>query len=319
MNKDIQILNCLHGIYPRSESLVTVSRDFDRDRITQDQLAYRQKTDLDKLVKLQKKLDFNYIEDGKLNWQDIFRPIVEATDNLSKGALYRWFDCNTFFRQPEFCGKLALKINKINQFFPKINTKQRKITLPSPYTFTKLVSNRTPRNFDYILFSISEVLSLIINHLYNKGVSFFQLNEPFAAYYGLSLQEATKLASAINAIGHKRNFKLAVNFFFGDAVPCIKNIGKKIDIDIIGIDFFKTNLHQLPNDLSFEVMAGIVNGRNSLIEEEKTLARFVKRIINYFNLKSLYITHNCDLELVPENIAVKKLGVLAKVKELFNK
>src|SRR5438874_4873943 len=94
------IQSFIHGMYPRSQDLVTISRDFERKRKTLADLQAQQEKDTKAYLRLQKSLPFSSYEDGKCIWHDIFRPIAQATDGLSIGTLTRWFDNNTFFRQP---------------------------------------------------------------------------------------------------------------------------------------------------------------------------------------------------------------------------
>ncbi len=89
-----KVISFIHGIYPRSESLAQMTRDVGRKRKTEEELLAAQKKDTNHLLALQKKHGFLYGEDGMLLWQDIFRPIVEATDGMIVGPLTRWFDNN---------------------------------------------------------------------------------------------------------------------------------------------------------------------------------------------------------------------------------
>ena len=39
-----------------------------------------------------------------LAWQDLFRPLVDASEGLEAGGLTRFLDTNTFFRAPHATG-----------------------------------------------------------------------------------------------------------------------------------------------------------------------------------------------------------------------
>lgn len=317
-----KIKTFIHGIYPRSQNLVRVTRDLDRGRAKASDYKRELGSDFNSLITSQKEAKFDYLETGLLNWQDIFRPIVEATDGLEAEVITRWFDNNTFFRQPRITkNKLKFDEKKLAKFLfrasgnqPASNASQSdagwKVTLPSPFTFAKSV-DAGDWNFDKTLGEITEILSLVCDLLIARGVSFVQFNEPYLVYHEASNKDLNSFNKSIRKIIGKRNgTKTSVQFYFGD----VSKIIKKIDLssfDVLGIDFYKTNpksLPKIPNDIS----AGIVEGRNSLIEEQENLVKFVSGLLNKTE-GELYITNNSDLELLPQEVAAKKIKVLGKV------
>lgn len=308
----------IHGIYPRSEQLVSASRDFDRKRKTERQLVSQQKADLASLTRLQTELGFDYIEDGKLSWQDIFRPLVESCPGLQAGALSRWFDNNTFFRQPVVVGKLSLDKEKLNQFFPKISKGSWKVTLPSPFCFAKLVYGQD--SFSKTLPAVTSLLAEVINHLEKRGVAMIQLNEPYLGYHGAKKTDISLFIKSISALmPPKRRLKLGVHFYFGDCRPLISALFGKLPVDALGIDFYKTSLSGLPGNFGYELIAGVVEGRNSLLERQQVLLEFTQKLAHKLNPPKIYLSNNSDLELLPEAIARKKLVILAKVSKKLGK
>src|SRR5205085_868430 len=65
--------------------------------------------------------------------------------------------------------------------------------------------------------------------------------------------------------------RLAVHFYFGDAAPFVTALNNQSIADIVGVDFYKTSLSSLPKKLTFDLIAGILDGRNSLIETPSAL------------------------------------------------
>jgi len=173
----------IHGKYPRSAELVEISRDVDRKRRKPSELAKQYKTDLKNLLQAQKKSKLDYLTDGALPWQDIFRPIIETADGFTTGPLTRWFDNNCFFRQPIITSKLNINIKKLDQWFTTIIPKTKwQVTLPSPFTFAKLIEDTTTKNFTESLEKITDLLISIIKYLDKKGVAIIQLNETYLPY-----------------------------------------------------------------------------------------------------------------------------------------
>ncbi|MBI4078692.1 MAG: hypothetical protein HY429_00100 [Candidatus Levybacteria bacterium] len=305
----------IHGVYPRSEYLAKTSRDVDRKRLTQRDLVKAQKKDFTDFVALQKKAHFSFVEDGKLSWQDIFRPIVETSSGITVGSLTRWFDNNSFFRQPIFDSIVTINTNKLKDYFHAIiPMKKWKVTLPSPYCFAKLSLGKNGETFEDKLQKATVIIASLVSYLSKKGVSLVQLNEPAIPYYGGSKYNLSLFTKSIAHIAkQKGGAKLAVHFYFGDAAAAVCSLALTKNVDIVGIDFYKTSLSDLPTNVSFDVLAGIVDGRNSLLENKTALRAFVKEAIKKLSPKNLYISNNSDMDFLPETVARQKVALLGEV------
>jgi len=311
----------IHGLYPRSADLVQTSRDVGRKRLPESALGKQQKKDVSQLLSLQKDYSFDYIEDGHLTWHDIFRPIVEASRGIETGALTRWFDNNCFYRQPIITGKIDINLSKLKPFTtPSATSKKWKVTLPSPYTFAKLSEDTTTSNFEKTMENVTQLLAKIVEDLAIRGVQIIQLNEPAIPYFQASKKELQLFKKAIDKIStKKKNARLAVNFYFGDATEGVKALVGTTGVDIVGIDFYKTNLASLPKKVSFDIIAGVIDGRNSLLENEKIVGAFLKQVVKTLTPGTLYISNNSDLELLPEPVAREKLKIIHKLQTALNK
>lgn len=313
----MKIYSYIHGIYPRSSDLVHITRDLDRGRAKVSEYEKTLKRDYEKLIKAQKNAGLDFIESGNLSWQDIFRPITQSTDGLESEVITRWFDNNTFFRQPRITkNKLKFDEKKFAKFLPRVSGKQ-KVSLPSAFTFAKSLG-RGGWSFDKALGEITEILGKVYNYLEERGVSFIQFNEPYLVYYEPSAKDIEQFNKSVRKIvGKKNGVKTGVQFYFGDVSKIIKKIDLE-NFDVLGIDFYKTNPKSLPK-ISIDLAAGIVEGRNSLIEDPKSLEKFASSLISKTE-GDLYITNNSDLELLPETVAAKKIEILGKVQAaLFKK
>ena len=80
---------------------VQATRDLDRGRTTQEAVDAQVERDLQQLVAAEEHAGLDLLSDGMLRSQDLFRPLVEAADGLERGALTRFLDTNTFYRAPQ--------------------------------------------------------------------------------------------------------------------------------------------------------------------------------------------------------------------------
>lgn len=316
---NIQIF--IHGIYPRSQNLVQVSRDVERGRYSPILLDQQRKKDLEFLLKIQKSYDFDHYEDGKLTWQDCFRPIIEATKGIEAGPLTRFFDNNCFYRQPIIFSKIQIDLKKLDKFFPEIKPhKKWKVTLPSPFLFAKLSYDKKTDKFEQTLNNLTELTAKIIDYLSLKNVEIIQLNEPYIPYLQVEKKELQLYKKTLNVLNqYKHKSRLGVHFYFGDAKNAIKTLINDSQVDIVGIDFYKTDLTDLPSNVPFDIIAGVIDGQNSLFEDKKTLISFLKKAQKKLSPRNLYIANNSDLELLPESVAREKLKIISNLRVLLNK
>lgn len=308
----------IHGIYPRSESLVIATQGLDRGRITSQEVGIQQDKDTQTLVDIQVAEGFCYIEDGKITWQDIFRPFVITSvgfRNDEDGEVTRWFDNNSFYRKPVITGRLVPDFAQLDRYFPEIEDKLRwKVTLPSPFTFAKLCEDTTTEKFDGTLENITQLIKATVEHLETRGVSFIQLNEPHIPYYGSKQSDIDALIASLKSLDIKnRRAILALHSYFGDSAPLVKRLEDESIVDALGVDFLKTRVEDLPTQMHHGLIAGVVDGRNSYIEKPDELSFFIDQIAEHARATTIYITHNTDLEFLPETVARKKVKLIGGI------
>src|SRR6266545_3141860 len=124
------------GIYPRSEALVQATRDVDRGRTTLEAVDRQVEDDLQELVHIQQDAGLDLLADGMLRWQDLFRPLLEASEGLRTGALTRFLDTNTFYRAPEADGVSPRLAAPLDERYVSSIPRPKLVTLPSPYALS---------------------------------------------------------------------------------------------------------------------------------------------------------------------------------------
>ena len=89
------------GIYPRNETLIESTRLYDKTLRKQ---FNKEKT---RLLRIQSKNKFNYITDPLIDWDDNIRPFTDNLKGIEKGPLTRYYENNTFYRQPIITNKIT--------------------------------------------------------------------------------------------------------------------------------------------------------------------------------------------------------------------
>jgi 5-methyltetrahydropteroyltriglutamate--homocysteine methyltransferase len=288
------------GIYPRSEELVQATRDLDRGRTTPEAVAEQVGRDLDELVSVQKKAGLDLLADGMLGWQDTFRPFVEGADGLEPGALTRFLDTNTFYRAPNATNDAPTLRQPLGDEYVASLRGPRLVTLASPFALSH-GTGLSPK-------AIAEgVLKPQIDAL--QDVELVVLSEPF-----LTREETASLddvAEALTVLGGGP--RLALWLTFGSASRLLGQGLSELPVDAIGIDFYATQATDVPDGLGKLLLAGVLDARNSTLEDPREIASFAASLRER-GVTEIALVPNGDLQYVSESIARQKLARLGAAK-----
>ena len=287
------------GIYPRSEQLVQATRDLDRGRTTEEAVDEQVERDLAELVSVQQAAGLDLLSDGMLGWQDLFRPLLEATDGLETGALTRFLDTNTFYRAPHATTAMPKLTGPLDERYLPPVPGPKVVTLPSPYALSE--GTGVPAT------AIAEnVLKPVIESL---DAELVVLSEPF---FGREQGSPDVLAEPFEKLAGGP--KLALQLTFCNAREPLQNGLAELPVDAIGIDFYATHLVDVPKGFGKLLLAGIVDARSSALEDPRELADFAERLRNDREVEHVALVPNGDLQFVSERIAREKLQRLGAAK-----
>jgi 5-methyltetrahydropteroyltriglutamate--homocysteine methyltransferase len=299
------------GIYARSEALVQLTRDLDRGRTTEEAVEEQREADLRSFLGAQREAGLDYLSDGLLNWQDIFRPFDEAARGLEPGPLTRLLNTNTFYRAPAATGEAPRLLEPLGEPYFRIGDLPRGrwvATLPSPHALAASAAaspagDLTPR-------AVAEgILGPQIRWLAANGCAMVVLQETALFGGGSGIYP---LSDALDAL--QSPLPIALQLPFGDSGNVLGEL-VELDVAAIGVDFYATDLEALPRPFPKTLLAGVVDARNSLLEEPEEIAGFGRRLLEELE-GELHLVPNGDLQFVPEKIAAQKvvrLGEAARV------
>lgn len=299
-----------HGIYPRSESVVQATRDLDRGRTTPDRVEEAFRRDKEEFLDLQRNAGLDLLSDGLLRWQDLFRPLVESSQGLEAQVLVRWFHNNSFFRAPAVRGKPAF--GDSGQWFePNGFSEPRVATLPSPFLFSRAAQSDQDR--DALMLDLAkDVLAPAAAKLVAAGSSLVHLEEPWLPSSGIEDSSWEALEQALGPIREAtEDATLVLHLYYGDASPYVDRL-RRFPVDAVGIDFTDTDLDSLSAPLETGLVAGVLDGRRSVIEDPEEVAGFVFRVVDRLEPSTLHLSSGSDLELLGEQVARKKVEVLGE-------
>ena len=288
------------GLYPRSEKLVQATRDLDRSRTTQEAVDAQVQQDREALIAVQQEAGLDLLSDGMLTWQDVFRPLLEASDGLELGPLTRYLDTNTFYRAPHATTATPALSTPLGEGDIARLPGPRLVTLPSPFALAQGTGVEP----------VTIAQSVLKPQLDALDAELVVLSEPFLPRADQA--DLSSLAGALEQLGGGP--KLVLWFPFSDARQLLEQGAADLPVDGIGIDFYATHLSDLPKGIGKLVLAGVIDARSSAVEDSRELAEFAQRLQQDREIENLALVPNGDLQFVAEPIAREKLVRLGAAK-----
>jgi len=288
------------GIYPRSEQLVQATRDLDRGRTPQQAVDEQVEGDLAELVSVQQQAGLDLLTDGMLRWQDLFRPLLEASEGLETGALTRFLDTNTFYRAPHATTAAPKLAGSLDERYVAPLPGPRLVTLPSPFALAQGTGVPALTIAENVLKPALEAVD----------ADLVVLAEPF--FGRAEVAALSELEQSLAALGGGP--RLALQLTFCDArAPLEQGLGE-LPVDAIGIDFYGTHLSDVPKGFDKLLLAGVIDARSSTLEDPREIASFAERLQNEREVEEIALVPNGDLQFVSQRIAREKLVRLGAAK-----
>jgi 5-methyltetrahydropteroyltriglutamate--homocysteine methyltransferase len=310
----IKIFAYQHGIYPRSEQVVAATRGLDRGRVDRAAVDAAFAEDLASLVRAQKDAGLDFFSDGLLAWQDIFRPLMEGLGPIKPEPLVRWFDTNTFFREPDLSGRLPA-LTGLDGILPDGSLPRPRIaTLPSPYMFSRAA--RTDRDRNRLMVELAQnVLRPAAQAAVKAGAELVHLEEPWLTYVGIQAGDWGPLEEALGKLRQNLQASLVFHTYFGDAAPHIERL-RKLPVDAIGVDLVETDMAALGSNWDQALVAGVMNGRSSILESAEATAELARHLADRVSPRNLYLSSTCELGFLPTSLAERKIQRLGEAASL---
>jgi methionine synthase II (cobalamin-independent) len=121
---------------------------------------------------------------------------------------------------------------------------------------------------------------------------------------------------AIRSVVENNPGEFVIQTYFGDVAPLFSRL-LELPVRGIGIDLFETDVSSLSEQTSKTLVLGVVDCRESYVEDPHWIADTVRKLSEQVDVQDLIFASNSDLKFVPQGIANQKLEALSKASELF--
>ena len=294
---------------PRPARLRLAINRRDRGEITSEELASIEDEVTIEVIGEQIEAGVDLITDGQVRWDDDQTHIMRRLSGVEIGGLERYFDTNTYYRQPEVVGPVGLRepvLVRDYQFAAQHSTRPVKALITGPYTLATLSLDKHYGSRDKLTLALAQELRQEVQALADAGAPCIQVNEPAIV---LDKEEIAAFVQALTLLLEDVRTETAVYTWFGDATGILPAL-LETPADTIGLDFVwgRDNWEALKG-VRFEKKLGfgIVDARNTRLESPEQISEAIVRVSEFVPPERLYVNPSCGLEYLPREVAFEKL------------
>jgi len=311
----------LTGPFPRSEAVVAATRDLDRGRASAEAVEDLFDRSEREVVALERRLGFDTVTGGYLRWADLFRPFAETWEGFSVGPLTRWFETNTFFRQPILNAPPGRAKGAVAARLPpavRADPGRAGVILPGPYTFAGLLNNRSGETDEALVHRLGRLLAEEVRELVGAGYATFQFTEPLLVDRPPERALAEAVVAAYTSVhAGAGNATTIVWTYGGDAVPAFPLLDR-LPVSVVGVDLAETDWEAIPPSSARRGLGlGVVDPRTTLVEEAADVVRIVHALKERRRPSIVWLGPGGPLDLVPWEPATRKLHLLPAARQML--
>lgn len=281
----------------------------DRGEISEEDLANVADEVTAEVIQEQIGTGLDLIADGQIRWDDGQTYMARGMDGFHINGLTRYFDTNTYYRQPIAEKKILWKHPATvtgYQYATGRSSKPVKAIVTGPYTMAGLSQSGCYSNLRSLAIDLAKALNQEALALQDAGAQLIQFDEPLIVR---NKQDIGLLQEVSELVTKGLNVKVAVYTWFGD-ISGIEKDFFQLPFNVIGLDFIMGHgnykaLSAFPKEK--ELAAGIVDARNTRMESVDQLVESLITISGLVPVDRLYVNPTAGLEYLPRPTARAKL------------
>ena len=254
------------------------------------------------------------INDGQVRWDDLLAPFARAWRGVSRGPLERFYDNNTYLRQPVIEGVIVTDGRTLVRDLELAQTVARtelKAAVCGPLTFATLAAeDRAFRSLEDRVLAVAEAIALEIRGLGAAGARLVDVEDPAVVarpdLVGLAHRAYERLAGS--------GVPIALQAYFFPADGILDELAR-FPVAQVGIDVRSRETRVLDRLGALEgrtVVLGAVDARNTRLETADEVARLVDVAARALGPERVWVAPTTGLEYLPHDVATRKLAVLVE-------
>jgi 5-methyltetrahydropteroyltriglutamate--homocysteine methyltransferase len=250
------------------------------------------------------------INDGQVRWDDLLAPFARAWNGCDRGPLERFYDNNTYFRQPVITGPITTEGNTLVrdfEFARGVARGELKAAVCGPLTFATLAEDHHYKSLEDRTLAVADAITKEVRGLGAAGATLVDVEEPALVahpeHFALARAAIERLAVA--------GVPIALQTYFFPADPLLDALAA-FPVAQVGVDVRSRDTHALErlNALRQTIVLGIVDARNTRVETESELVKLIEAALKQIPADYLWLAPTTGLEYLPHDVAVQKLKAL---------
>lgn len=314
------------GSYPRiddsheGQRLRRAIAKWERGELPRDGLRAVQAGILREVVREQNATGVDLVTDGEVTWYDSQSHFASRLDGFEIGALERYFDTNTYYRQPRADGTVRWRSAITVDDFREASAASPvpvKAVVTGPYTLAALseggISETSPLIKDLAAAMAREVEALV-----KAGAREIQIDEP-ALVLRTSLPKGyDEIAAAL--VHGKGAARLWLSTYFGGVERFLGDL-LSLPFDVFAFDLVqgaRTGDALRSKRIDKPVALGLLDARNTKLEDPAIVAKQALSFRDHIPFEDSFLCPSNGLEFLPRPKARAKLEVLVAAAKLAN-
>lgn len=302
------------GNYPKianvkgGQKLRWTINKYDRGEATAEELALVEDEVTREVIRQQEEAGLDMVTDGMIRWDDGQTYLARRIEGFEVTGLIRYFDTNTYYRQPVATGPLRwTEPITVNDYLFATNCTSLPVkpVVTGPYTLAKL--SRTEHHSDLREFALdmAQALRQEVLALEQAGAPLVQIDEPAIVR---NKEDWDLFQEVMDSFTQDVSVDLLLYTYFGDVTGLPGFF--QLPFSGFGLDFIwgPANydlIGRLPSDKKLGL--GIVDGRNVKLETVDDLSHTVEDVMRSVSSDRLYVNPSCGLDYLPRENAFAKL------------
>jgi 5-methyltetrahydropteroyltriglutamate--homocysteine methyltransferase len=322
----VRIVLANHSSYPRVSSVGAGTRlrrayaDRETGKITDADFDVVARDYTAEIIKEQEDAGVELVTDGIVTWYDLMSRPASRLGGVEINGLVRFFDTNTYVRQPEVIGDVEGSFGLADDYATatSLASTEVKAVLTGPYTLARHSIIRSGGDLSSVGLGYADALRNEFVALGKAGARVVQIEEPSL----LRNPDDAELVRSLleRAMRSKGSLFVCLATYFGDATTLYGEL-LRMPVDMIALDLVygarlvETIVHEGADK---PLALGLIDGRNTKLDDADTVATTLGRITDALDARGVREVHlqpSCGLEFLPRDRAKRKLERMREIKE----
>ncbi|MBI3844763.1 MAG: hypothetical protein HY292_09015 [Planctomycetes bacterium] len=265
----------------------------------------------------QERAGIDLVTDGQVRWDDSLAPIARGLAGFEIAGLLRWFDTNTYYRQPVATGPIEWRrpiLVRDFEFARSRATRTLKAVVTGPYTLAKLSIDRHYGKLGDFAMAIARALRSEVQALASAGATFIQIDEPAITR---NKKDFPILAEALAVLvdGLPKTTCTCLGTYLGELAGLFADV-VDLPVDVLGIECLRrdgTWSELRKHSFSKGLQLGLLDAMNTRLEDPSDVVERLVEMRTVLRGRDVWIAPSAGLEFLPRETAFRKLECAAEI------